>query len=157
MMFRDEESIFKLVDKLQRGERAPGGIHEPLDVAPHQGMYCSLSNRRLTALMMYQALHRDVCVKAWCRICNDDTEKFEEANSTRNRGLGVDTRDGDSTHVGAPLFLRAEYVLHELNDLAARRDYSQHLDGLLQQLRARPRATQQMRNEESILCFFLTE
>ena len=103
-------------DKLQRGKKAPGGIHEPLDVAPHQGMYCSLSNRRLTALMMYQALHRDVCVKACCRICNDDTEKFEESNSTHNKGLGVDTRDGDSKHFGAPLFQRAEYVLHQLSD-----------------------------------------
>ena len=111
MMFRDEESTFKLVGQLQRGEKAPSGIHEPLDVAPHQGMYCSLSNRRLTALMMYQALHRDVCVKAWCRICNDDTEKFEEASITRNTGLGVDTRDGDSTHFGAPLFQRAGHVV----------------------------------------------
>ena len=59
--------------------------------------------------MMYQALHCDVCVKAWCRICSDDTEKFEEANITRHKGLGVDTRDGDSTHFGAPLFQRAKY------------------------------------------------
>ena len=53
------------------------------------------------ALMMYQALHCDVCVKAWCRICNDDTEKFEEANITRNKGLGVDTRDGDPWRIYA--------------------------------------------------------
>ena len=33
-----------------------------------------------------------------------DTEKFEEANSTENCGLGVNTRDGDSQHFGAPLF-----------------------------------------------------
>ena len=61
--------------------------------------------------MMYQALHRDVCVKAWCRICNDDREKFEEANITRHKGLGMDTRDGDSTHFRAPLFQRAELVV----------------------------------------------
>ena len=35
MMFghggEDNESIFKLVDQLQRGETTPGDIHEPLD------------------------------------------------------------------------------------------------------------------------------
>ena len=41
-------------------------------------------------LMMYQALHCDRKVKAWCRICNSDTQKFEQANSTTNEGLGID-------------------------------------------------------------------
>lgn len=107
----DDESIFKLVDQLQRGEKSPVETREPLDVAQHQGCFCSLSNRRLTALMMYQGLHRDRVVKAWCRICSNDTEKFEEANSTKNEGLGIETRDGDSQHFGAPLFQRGEAAL----------------------------------------------
>ena len=64
----DDESIFKLVDQLQRGDIRASDINEPLDVAQHDGMFCSISNRRLTALMMYQALHRDVEVKLWCEI-----------------------------------------------------------------------------------------
>ena len=58
-------------------------------------------------------------------------KKFEEANSTYNKGLGVDTRDGDSKHFGAPLFQRAEYVMHELNGLAGRHYCDQDLDCLL--------------------------
>lgn len=79
---------------------------KPLDVVQHQGKFCSQSNRRLTALMMYQALHRDVVVKAGCRMCSSDTEMFEEANDTTNDGLGVHTRDGESRHWGAPLSFR---------------------------------------------------
>merc|ERR1712086_410600 len=90
MMFgrggEDNESIFKLVDQLQRSVKSVGDINEPLDVAQHDGKFCSLSNRRLTALMMFQSLHRDITVKAWCRICSDDTQKFEEANSTSTDG-----------------------------------------------------------------------
>ena len=49
--------------------------------------------RRLTALMMYQALHRERPVKAWCKICHWDTQKSEEANSTTNEG-GAGGRPG---------------------------------------------------------------
>ena len=52
----------------------------------------------------YAALHRDRTVKARCRICSSDTQKFEEANSTTNEGHGIETRDGESQHFGAPLF-----------------------------------------------------
>ena len=60
--------------------------------------------------MMYQSLHRDRTVKAWFRICNSDTQKFEQANGTTNEGLGIDTRDGESQHFGALLFQRGEYA-----------------------------------------------
>ena len=38
--------------------------------------FTSLSNRRLAALLMFQALHRDRCIKAWCKILvvSDNTE-----------------------------------------------------------------------------------
>ena len=108
------------VYQLQRNHKLPGDIHQPLDVVQHQGRFCSLSNRRLTALMMYQAMHRDWTVKAWCRICSSDTQKFEEANSTTNEGLGIQTRDGESQHFGSALFQRGEYALHELDQLVQR-------------------------------------
>ena len=102
MMFCDDESVFKLVDQLLRGTRAPSDIREPLDVAYYNGQLRSLSNRRLTALMMYQALHRDRTVRVWCRICNSDTERFERANDTTTEGLGIETRDGETQHFGHP-------------------------------------------------------
>ena len=114
--------------------RNSGDIAQPLDVAQHNGNFCSLSNRRLTALMMYQALHRDSAVKAWCTICSSDTEKFEDANSTQNEGLGVDTREGTSSHFGAPLFERGEYVLHELDALAGRHPSDEGLSELMAKL-----------------------
>merc|ERR1712083_240137 len=48
-----DESIFKLVDQLQRDIKRPGDINALLDVAQHEGRFWSLSNRRLTALMMF--------------------------------------------------------------------------------------------------------
>ena len=92
----DDESIVKLVDQLHRGDKTTGDINQPLDVVQHRGNFCSLSNRRLTAVMLHQGLHRDRVVKAWCRTRNCDTQKFEEANTTTNEGLGIDTRDGES-------------------------------------------------------------
>ena len=68
-----------------------------------------------------------------------DTEKFEEANSTENCGLGVNTRDGDSQHLCAPLFQRAEYALHELNAVATRHVEDEALASLLHRLHPRRR------------------
>lgn len=96
--------MFKLVDQLQHGIKQPVDISEPLQVALFDGKMYSLSNRRLAALMMYQALHRDVMVKASCIICNFDTEKFEQRYSTQNQGLGIGTNKADSEHFGHPLF-----------------------------------------------------
>ena len=99
-MFGDGESIFKLVDQLERGEKKPGDINKHLDVVQHNGTsFFSLSNRRLAALMMDQSLHRDSVVKAWCRICSSDTEEFGTKYNTANQGFGVDVRDGHThTH-----------------------------------------------------------
>ena len=81
---------------LVRVHRARGLGNKPLDVAQHHRNFLSLSNRRPAALVMYQSLHRDRVVKAWCRICSSDTEEFETKYNTANQGLGVDVRDGDA-------------------------------------------------------------
>ena len=84
----EDASIFKFGDQWQRGIKAAGYINEPLDVAQHDGKFCSLSNRRLTALMMFQSLHRDITVKAWCNIRSSDTQKFEDVPVINARKLG---------------------------------------------------------------------
>ena len=94
----EDASILKLVDQLQRGVKVAGDINEPLDVAQHNERFYSLSNRRLTALMMFQSLNRDITVKAWCKVCSSDTQKFEEANSTSTDGLTIKVRGGESQH-----------------------------------------------------------
>ena len=48
------------------------------------------------------------------------------ARSTLNDGLGVDTREGDSQHFGSPVFNRAAYVIHELEQVAKRHEHDAH-------------------------------
>merc|ERR1712060_232064 len=55
-----------------------------------------------------------------CRVCNSDTEEFESKYQTTNEGLGIEVREGESQHFGAPLFKRGEYVLHELEQVVQR-------------------------------------
>ena len=87
--------------------------------------------------MMHQALHRDLCIKAWCKMCNHDTQRFDEANNTLNDGLGIDTREGISAHFGAPLFERGNYTLHELDRLSQRHPTDSMLSQLIPKLRSR--------------------
>jgi len=140
MMFGHDESIYKLVDQLQRGIKVPGDIDKQLDVVQHNGNFRSLSNRRLTALLMYQNLHRDMTVKAWCKICSDDTQEFEEKNMSTSDGLGIWVREGEkneSKHLGAPLFQRGEYVMHELQRTSDNHPDSRSLLELLASIRIR--------------------
>ena len=67
MMFghhgEEADSIYKLFDQLQRGEKTADDIAEPLDIVDFRGaderrVFYSLSNRRIMALSMYQSLHR---------------------------------------------------------------------------------------------------
>jgi hypothetical protein len=47
----------------------------------------------------YQALHRGLEVKevkALCRACSSDTQNFEEANSTEDKGLAIHIRESES-------------------------------------------------------------
>ena len=116
----DGESIFKLVDQLERGDKKPADINQHLDVVQYQGNFLFLSNRRFAALIMHQSLHRDRVVKARCRICSSNTEEFDTKYSTASDGLGVDVRHGDAQHFGATLFQRGDYVMHELEQLQQR-------------------------------------
>lgn len=136
----DDDSVFKLVDQLQRGEKRAVDIDKPLDIVQYHGHFYSLSNRRLTALMMFQNLHRDRAVKAWCRICSSDTEEFETKHQTSNDGLGIDVRPGESQHFGAPLFQRGEYAMHELDQLVQRHPDDTDLSEIVGKLRTRPSA-----------------
>lgn len=97
-------SILKLFDELQRGVKSPLEIQRPIDVVESKGMMFALSNRRLTALMMYQSLHRDRLVRPWCRICSSTSAKFIAAMNSKIEGLGVETRPGISQHLGRLLF-----------------------------------------------------
>mmetsp|Transcript_105727 Transcript_105727/g.299054 ORF Transcript_105727/g.299054 Transcript_105727/m.299054 type:complete len:94 (-) Transcript_105727:224-505(-) len=81
-----DESISKPADLFQRGQKHPADIHRPLLVARRGGRLWSLSNRRLASLMIFQALHRDRCMKAWCTIVSDDTERFDLACTTTSEG-----------------------------------------------------------------------
>merc|ERR1740121_245561 len=88
--------------------------------------------------MMYQALHRDKVVRAWCKMCSSNTEKFDRSYRTENKGLGIETRDGESQHYGAPLFQRGLYAKHELDGVAQRHPDERQLRELIERLRTRP-------------------
>ena len=66
----------------------PDNVNEPLGVALHDGNSCSLSNRRLTVLMMYAAVYGDSGAPAVWKICNSDTEKLENLKSWTVSVLG---------------------------------------------------------------------
>ena len=90
--------------------------------------------------MMYQSLHRDSCIKAWCEIVSHDTEKFDEANDTLNDGLGIEFRPGQFQHFGAPLFKRGDYALLELEHLQQRHQDVAELNAVISRLRPRASA-----------------
>ena len=59
-------------------------------------------------------------VKAWCRVNSNDTQKFEEANSTSTDGLAIKVREAESQHFASALFQRGEYAMHELVHVSER-------------------------------------
>ena len=100
-----DDRIYKLVGHLRRGQKHPVSIHKPLLAAQRGSRIWPLPSRRLTALMMPQAMRPGRCAKAWCLAAGDDTERCPtppRAPPTA-RGLGVETRDGDADmpqHIG---------------------------------------------------------
>ena len=62
--FRNQQSIFKTSDELQRGTITACELEEPLDVCVHDGNLYGMSNRRLFVLLMYQAVRHDWPVSA---------------------------------------------------------------------------------------------
>ena len=141
-----DESIYKMVNRLIRGTMTPKDIAEPLEIVDFRGAdgrreIYSLSNRRLTALRMYQALCEDHLVEAFCVVRSRDNEKFNEkfvrSCTTTNGGLGIHPRDGISLNFGAPLFERGNVVLHELQNLEERKK-DDRTRALLDHLKTRP-------------------
>ena len=60
------------------------------------------------------------------------------AHNTTNDGLGIDVREGEAQHFGAPLFQRGDYAMHELDQLAQRHPHDADLSDILGKLRTRP-------------------
>ena len=146
MMFghgnEDNDSIYKLVDQLLRGTTTPNDIEEPLEIVDFRGAdgrreIYSLSNRRLTALHMYQALRGNEMVEAFCVVRSQDSEKFNRSWTTTTGGLTIQPRDGISLNFGAPLFQRGDAVLHELQNLEER-NHDNRTRALLDHLKTRP-------------------
>jgi hypothetical protein len=109
--FRNQSSIYKTFDDLQRNKMAPSDLDEPLDVCYDDGKLWSISNRRLMVLLMYQSLHRDRVVEAKCHIRDISwaNYKFRKALTTKNKGLGIDPHSEPGTlnnalHSKRPLF-----------------------------------------------------
>ena len=138
----DNDSIYKLVDQLLRGTTTPTDIEEPLEIVDFRGAdgrreIYSLSNRRLTALQMYQALRGNEMVEAFCVVRSQDSEKFNRSCTTTTGGLTIQPRDGISLNFGAPLFERGNVALHELQNLEERND-DDRIRALLDRLKTRP-------------------
>lgn len=89
--FKNQMSIFKTFDKLQRGITRPQDLEEPLEVCMHGGTLYTLSNKALFALLMYQAVNRHLVVQASCilrpPVCTSG--KHEETQNTKHYGLGI--------------------------------------------------------------------
>lgn len=58
----------KLLEDLRGCMEAPFNVYEPLTVTQSCNKLHSSSNLRLAVLLMYQALHRETLVKAWCVV-----------------------------------------------------------------------------------------
>merc|ERR1712224_509859 len=118
----NQQSLFKLFDELQRKCKVPQDIGEPLDVCLHEGLLYSISNRRLFVLLMYQAVHREIPVKAQCILRSKEwaNGKFGRALTSMNEGLGVDSHPGslqEALHHSRPIFDSARAANELLEEL----------------------------------------
>lgn len=86
-----QESIMKLFFNLFGGRTCPDQLPEPLHVFKHRGpdghvgLY-SRNNRRLLALLMYQAVRRDELIKVPCLVWSPDDQRpapFGDGRKTR--------------------------------------------------------------------------
>merc|ERR1712032_377219 len=100
-----------------------------------------MSNRRFAALMAFQAWHREDLVFAHCKVRPSDTDKFVNSFTTFNEGLGVETRSGESKHVGQPIFNRGAGAYLHLQEVESRhREHplSSQLVEVLNHMKTRP-------------------
>ncbi|CAK0839668.1 unnamed protein product, partial [Prorocentrum cordatum] len=106
-----DRSVYELLHQLLTGEVKPQNI-TPLTVVLDGDRLYSISNRRLTALKMFQAVHAHEVVRVNCSLYDaQDTEiraKYREAKTTTKHfgdGVGVRLyRAQEAYHMGAPLF-----------------------------------------------------
>lgn len=186
-----QESIFKLFDQLFRGNLKPEEV-EPLHVfakvipgeadVPGNGLgLFSRNNRRLVALLMFQAVRRDAIVKVQCYTYTEEDLKqnprkrawFDQGYDTPQAdtgspepctglGLSIYARRGVSHHRGNPLFNPAETAILSLNRLMSRESSGNSgahagekgkIEELLLSLKKRPREGGNNEDGEETLTF----
>jgi hypothetical protein len=90
----------------------PTDIDQPLSVAVYDGCLWCCSNRRLSGIMMFQALHPNWHIRVPCRIVTALNMKFSKAYSTKCQGLGIapsHPQHRGAWHRGQPLFLQDQW------------------------------------------------
>ncbi|CAE7027349.1 unnamed protein product, partial [Symbiodinium sp. CCMP2456] len=133
-----QESIFKLFLGFFMGHLKPEEL-EPLYVFKHQGpdgtmgLY-SRNNRRLVALLMFQAVRRDQMVRVPCRVLDSSDQRWEAPGGRRfdqwfhegydgGTGLSINPRPGrqrEAQHRGYPLFNPARTAIQALHRASSR-------------------------------------
>jgi len=113
MVFRnnvhDGVSVYFLIHSLLRHMsvdlQCPCDLDQPLLICVFSGCVWSLSNRRLTALMAYQALRPDVVVTVPCRVSTAFKHRFRVQYSTKRSGLGIGLPNchSGSCHIGVQI------------------------------------------------------
>jgi len=125
LAFGNDASMLLAFDHLIRGIMGPDqwvrgarGHQDRPDVVEHQGeFYVVTANRRLLALMMFQALRRTTVIEVLCNVRDLEEprwnakffggEERDPAWSTTTRGLDIQvghSRNKTSTHFGYDLF-----------------------------------------------------
>lgn len=127
------QSVLKLFDELLRGVQTPDTIDEPLDVVVQESEdevhLFSISNRRLLPLLMLQSAQRSSTVYARCIIRPADA-KFDDACQTSSVGLQIAPGNGESCHLGRPLFDHGRAAMKDIEEVAARHPEFVALDRL---------------------------
>eukprot|EP00435_Cladocopium_sp_Y103_P045811 s253_g13.t1 len=152
-----EESIFKLFEQLFRERVTPLELTEtdPLPVFLHRGpdqhlgLY-SRRNRRLTTLLMYQALRREELVKVHVLVRSPDDPRWKK--DWQKSYDGSTGRRARARHCGVPLFEGNMHTFKDTLDRARARPHSQKvqeaLDLLASQMKQRP--SSRAKDEESV-------
>ena len=94
-----------------------------LDVCIVDGKVWSLSNRRLMVLLMYQAVHRDECIKARCVVRSRTwkNNRFRRSKTTITDGLSIGSNpradDKEALHSNRPISSPAVTALRVVEEL----------------------------------------
>eukprot|EP00930_Biecheleria_cincta_P034384 TRINITY_DN23773_c0_g1_i1.p1 TRINITY_DN23773_c0_g1~~TRINITY_DN23773_c0_g1_i1.p1 ORF type:complete len:3127 (+),score=463.32 TRINITY_DN23773_c0_g1_i1:92-9382(+) len=112
---RKDRSVYELVHDLLAGREQPEQL-EPLEVVLDGSQLHSLSNRRLVALMILQAVRRHKAVRVPCQLYAPGDPKvvsryrLKDTSSELGNGLSVllHGHQQDAWHLGVPLFSSAQ-------------------------------------------------